>query len=63
MHMRITIVHPSKDVHFDILHLSEPRSDTICTITFKLSESDHNIYGFILHGFVSMETPLTFDFR
>ena len=56
-------MHPSKDVHFDILHLSEPRLETICRITFKLSESDHNRYGFILHGFVSMETPLTFDIR
>ena len=58
------IVHPSKDGHFDILNISEPRSDTIlCTITFKLSENDHNRYGFILHGFVFMETPLTFDLR
>ena len=55
------IVHPAINVHFDILCLNKHCGETLCPRDFKLSARDHNSYGFIPIGFVSMETLLPFE--
>ena len=37
---KVPIVHPSKDVHIDVLHLTEPRLDTMCTNYLKVIKID-----------------------